>query len=138
MALLHMDGQELSSVREVADAHRIPPAVLGKVMQMLAHKDLIESTLGAHGGYRLKRPLEEMNLMQVHEAIEGPIHLTCCQSEHDHCEQFEVCNIKDPMSRVQVKLLQFISGLKLSDFRPPLHRKLIQPIEELVQTQVAK
>jgi DNA-binding IscR family transcriptional regulator len=74
----------------------------------------------------------------VHEAIEGPIHLTCCQEEHENCEQFEVCNIKGPMSRVQVKLLQFISALKLSDFRQPLKTQVIQPIENFMEIGVAE
>lgn len=138
MALLHMDGLELSSVREIADAHNIPGAVLGKVMQMLAHKDLIESTLGAHGGYRLKRPLEEMNLMQVHEAIEGPVHLTCCQEGEQHCDQFSLCSIKGPMRQVQVKLLQFISDLMLSDFREDPKAGLTQPVEPCAPAGVSQ
>ena len=129
MALLHMDGRELSSVREIADAHNIPGAVLGKVMQMLAHQDVIESTLGAHGGYRLKRPLEEINLLQVHEAIEGPVHLTCCQEGDHHCDQFSLCSIKGPMRQVQGKLLQFITDLMLSDFREDQKARCTRPME---------
>ena len=135
MALLHMDGEELANVREIADAYNIPGAVLGKVMQSLAHYELIESTLGAHGGYRLKRPLEAMNLQQVHEAIEGPVHITCCQENAEFCDQFSTCNIKTPMTRVQTRLVQFIAEVKVSDFRGPLLSEASAP-SDIVSKEV--
>jgi Rrf2 family protein len=58
---------------EIADATGVPVEYLRKIMQRLAHARIVRSERGRAGGFRLRRPANRVNLLQVVEAIEGPI-----------------------------------------------------------------
>jgi Rrf2 family protein len=120
ISLLHISAlkqDELVTSRQIADRYRIPPEALGKVLQSLAHADLIESIQGAKGGYRLLRSLDEIVFGDVIEALEGPIHLTPCACENYVCHQESQCNIKEPVFHFQDQLTRFVFNLSLDTFR---------------------
>ena len=58
---------------EIADATGVPVEYLRKIMQRLAHARIVRSERGRSGGFRLRRPARRVNLLQVVEAIEGPL-----------------------------------------------------------------
>jgi Rrf2 family protein len=123
IALLHLDSvrrQDLVTTKDLAELYHLPVELLGKVMQRLARQGgVVESVQGAHGGYRLARPLEEVTLGNVIEAVEGPVQLTGCQDEPGSCDQYCNCNIREPVIRVQEQLTQFINDICLASFRRP-------------------
>jgi Rrf2 family protein len=120
MSLLYMDSMpnsDLVSAKEIAENFRLPHDLLGKVLQALSKSHLVESVHGSKGGYRLKRPLEELTLGSVLAAIEGPTILAQCQDDPEACVQFCTCNIREPVVRIQAQLNQFVNDIKLSAFR---------------------
>jgi len=120
IALLHLDSVrkgELIPAKEIADQYRIPPDLLGKVMQALAKASLVESVHGAKGGYRLLRALDQATVGEVVEALEGPVQLATCQDDPQACMQFGACNIREPVERIQAQLTKFIHEIRLSAFR---------------------
>ncbi|MBU0678294.1 MAG: Rrf2 family transcriptional regulator [Verrucomicrobia bacterium] len=120
MALLHMDGLRrgnLASAKEVSDQYGIPGELLGKVLQCLAKGGVVESTSGAHGGYRLARKLDEMTLGEVIEAIDGPVHIAACSEDPEACRQYGTCNIKEPVTQMQDQLVAYIYNMNLGQFR---------------------
>lgn len=122
MAILHMDSmgrRDVVAAREISALYNIPPDLLGKVMQALAKAGLIESVHGAQGGYLLSRPLDRITLGDVFEAVEGPLHLVKCYEEPACCEQYEMCNIRDPVMRIQDRVIDYISRVNLAEFRRP-------------------
>ncbi len=70
-------------LREIAAAQGVSPSYLERVLRRLRQAGLIESTRGAHGGYRLARPPEEVTVGQVLRALEGPIAPVACVAEND-------------------------------------------------------
>ena len=50
-------GQPVS-LKAIAEAEGLPLAYLERIVALLKKADLVESTRGAHGGYRLARPAE--------------------------------------------------------------------------------
>lgn len=122
MALLHMEslrGGALATAKDISDAYAIPGELLGKVMQSLARANLVEAILGAHGGYRLRKPLEQVTLGNVIEAVDGPVHFARCHESPDQCGQFHSCNIKEPVMQIHEQLVNFIHGISLASFRAP-------------------
>lgn len=69
----HEDQARCATAREIAGATGVPVEYLRKVLQRLSAARLIRSERGRAGGFRLRRPLERITLLQVVEAIEGPI-----------------------------------------------------------------
>ena len=120
MAVLHMDTltrDEVASAKEISEEYRIPPDLLGKVLQALARSGIAESVHGARGGYRLGRPLSELTLGDIMAAIEGPINIVKCHDHPEECDQYGVCNIRGPVLRMQDQLLSYLRAFRISDFR---------------------
>lgn len=119
MALLHMDeqGDQVVSVAELAALYQIPVEMLGKVMQSLARSGVVTSVHGAHGGYKLGKAVDDLVLGDVLEAVEGPFRLVRCQETPQSCDQYGVCNIREPVLAMQDQLLNYLAGFKLKTFR---------------------
>jgi Rrf2 family protein len=68
----HSAGKPAASHR-VADARGIPERFLLKVLKPLVDARVLLSLKGPHGGYRLARPAKDITLLEVVEAVDGPI-----------------------------------------------------------------
>lgn len=120
MAVLHMDQADegtWTTAAELAATYQIPAELLGKVLQALGRAGILKSAHGAKGGYQLARPMDELVLCDVLEAIEGPFRLVRCQEEPHSCDQYEVCSIREPVLDIQQQLLEYLGGFELKAFR---------------------
>src|SRR5215218_4118539 len=61
------------ALASVAEAETLPLSYLEHLVARLRDTGLVSSTRGAHGGYRLARPAGEIAMLEVVEALEGPI-----------------------------------------------------------------
>jgi Rrf2 family protein len=59
------------STKDLAEFHGIPKEYLSKALQSLSQAELVESTLGPRGGYRLAKAPEQISFLDIVEAIEG-------------------------------------------------------------------
>ena len=78
------DGAEgaPTSLKAIADAEMLPLAYLERIVAMLKKAGFVESTRGAHGGYRLTRDPAEIRMDEVIVALEGQITpMTCFVEE---------------------------------------------------------
>src|SRR6266576_7298508 len=66
-------GSEPVALSAVAEAERLPLSYLEHLVAKLRQAGLVTSTRGAHGGYRLARPAAEIEMLDVVQALEGPI-----------------------------------------------------------------
>lgn len=74
----HPGDDRPTSVRAIADAMAIPPAILPGVMRDLVRAGLALAQAGRGGGYRLARPATEIDILAVIEAIEGDTRRSTC------------------------------------------------------------
>src|SRR5689334_15103584 len=74
-AVVHLAGagDRLMSTRVIAQAQAIPEAYLFKVLLPLVHAGVLVSAKGPNGGYRLARPAGKVTVLEVLEAIDGPV-----------------------------------------------------------------
>jgi Rrf2 family protein len=71
------------SLKAIAEAERLPLAYLEQVVARLKKAGLVMSARGAHGGYWLARPAEQIAMDEVVQALEGTIApMDCFVSEH--------------------------------------------------------
>ncbi len=111
IALMHLARQDesASSAREVATIYGMPQDLLAKVLQKLARSGLVVSRQGMKGGYSLARPAEAITVARVIEVVEGQPSLTQCLTDLGACEQFDTCNIKSPLQRLNDEVLLMLS-----------------------------
>jgi Rrf2 family protein len=62
----------------LAMASEVPTHFLSKVLQILARARLIVAHRGTSGGFALAVPAQQVSVLRVAEAVEGPIALNAC------------------------------------------------------------
>ena len=75
-ALVHMASQKKNdpiASQVIAQARGIDPRFLLKVLKPLVSAQILISAKGPNGGYRLARPPGEVTMLEVIEAVDGPI-----------------------------------------------------------------
>jgi Rrf2 family protein len=68
----HKPSVPLAS-HEIAQAYQIPERFLLKVLKPLVASGVLMSAKGPRGGYRLAKPLAKITMLEVVEAVDGPI-----------------------------------------------------------------
>jgi Rrf2 family protein len=111
------DGQPVS-VKEMAAHRRIPRKFLEKIIQDLIRADLVKSHRGARGGYTLARTPDDVSFRDVIEAVEGPISLNICVTEHRDCLVLSTCNMQRIWQEGQRRMLKYFSDTTLADVLP--------------------
>src|SRR5579871_6104589 len=117
IALKHLavNGPESSSAKEIADTYGIPVALLSKILQKLAKQGFLTSEHGTNGGYKLARDAHEITALEVIRAIDGPIFLTACFTEHGYCCHTDKCIVRDPLQKVHEGILRLLECITIAD-----------------------
>lgn len=88
---------------DIARRQQIPLPYLSQVLGVLVNGDLLISTRGPSGGYRLKKRPEDISLLEVVTLLQGPVTPTQCSggnSEHD-CDRFQGCGLAGVWSQLK-------------------------------------
>jgi Rrf2 family protein len=119
MAMKHLalrGDRASSSAREIAEMYDIPIELMAKVLQRLVRRGLLSSHQGTRGGYQLARVPGQISVADVIQAIDGPVTVTACSSTDDgQCEQFEKCNVRDPLWRVRERILSALGECTIAE-----------------------
>jgi Rrf2 family protein len=73
LALAEIGGEEPVPCSRLAAMGKMPERFLLQILRTLVTHDILRSTRGVEGGYRLSRPSTKISLLQVIEAVEGPM-----------------------------------------------------------------
>jgi Rrf2 family protein len=104
--LARLDPQQRASTSQIAEYQQIPPSFLAKIISQLSIAGIINTSRGARGGVSLARKPEEISLLDVVEAIDGPITLNECTKDPSVCAFGEDCPIHDVWCETQAELVQ--------------------------------
>lgn len=80
-----------TSAAQVARIQSISPTFLGKIVQSLAKSGILATKRGVGGGIALARDPEDITLLQVIEAVGGPLVINECLQSPDSCGQIHDC-----------------------------------------------
>jgi Rrf2 family protein len=119
----HEDGAPVS-LKSIADAEGLPLAYLERIVALLKRAGLVESTRGAHGGYRLARDPADVRMDQVVLALEGAVAPMSCFVEDlpdgskvlcSHHDDGDLCATKLLWMRVQGGVLEALQRTTLAE-----------------------
>lgn len=85
MELMARERDIVFTAKTLAARLNASEAHLAKVFQRLVKTDLVLSHRGPHGGFRLKREPEEITLLEIFNAIEGPVRPDICPMIKETC-----------------------------------------------------
>lgn len=111
--LARLGQEERAATSQVAQEQHIPPSFLAKIISQLSIAGLLHTSRGARGGVTLAREPKEITLLEVIEAIDGPIMLNECVGESGSCTFDEECPLRPVWCEAQNEL---VSRLKNTNF----------------------
>ena len=115
-AILHLariGKNERVATSQIAKEQKIPPSFLIKIISQLTIAGILHTWRGARGGVRLAREPKDITLLEVIEAIDGPIQLNECVEANGNCAFEENCPMRLVWCDAQNEL---IAKLKTSNF----------------------
>ncbi len=83
----------VTMVDEISREKCIPKSFLAKILQKLGKSSIVKSYRGVKGGFQLARPPKEINLLEVIEAIQGPVAMNVCAIDDKRCAFSSTCAI---------------------------------------------
>ena len=113
--LTRLDGSERAATSTIAENHRIPPSFLAKIISQLSIAGLLHTSRGARGGVTLAREPKEITLLEVVEAIDGPIQLNECVGGDGNCSFDNECPLRSVWCETQEKLVTRLKATTFAD-----------------------
>jgi Rrf2 family protein len=108
-------AEDLHSVQEIAAAIELPAPYLGKVVNQLAHRGLLQTVRGPGGGVRLARPPRDISLWDVVEAMESAAEFEGCFLGLGRCNDFNPCALHESWLPVRRSLLEILQTRTLGN-----------------------
>lgn len=87
-------GEQRIATSAIAEEKHIPPSFLAKIISQLSIAGLLHTSRGARGGVTLARDPSEITLLEVVEAIDGPIQLNECVENPAACSFTKNCPMR--------------------------------------------
>jgi Rrf2 family protein len=116
--MIHLASQPDASVVSktlLAKAAEAPESFLSKILQSLARSGLIQARRGVVGGFSLLPRGANASLLDVVQAIDGPIALNVCLTSGSACHRQTVCLAHEVWVRAQSAMLSVLSEAKIAD-----------------------
>jgi Rrf2 family protein len=112
--LLARPATALVRTRDLGERIGASQAHLVKVLQSLARAGLVATERGPRGGARLARPAGEITLLEVYEAVDGPLEASECLLERPICDG-SCCLVGKVLYRMNQEVRQHLGRTTLAD-----------------------
>ena len=103
-----MPAGKMAEMLGASEAHLL------KVLQRMVKAAFIDSVRGPGGGYRLKRPANDISLLEIYETFEGRITADGCLLNKKVCSG-PICALNDFFSKISLQSKKYLAETKLSD-----------------------
>jgi Rrf2 family protein len=111
--LANLEPGKKATTKKISEIQKIPLSFLAKIIAQLTVVGLLETTRGVHGGVSLARDPEVISLLDVVEAIDGPVMVNACVRDDYDCA-IENCNIRPIWQEAQADLINRLKNAKFS------------------------
>jgi Rrf2 family protein len=110
----HGHGEPVA-LRDIAARQSLPKMYLSQLMAPLKSAGLIKSFWGNRGGYVLNRPASEISLLEIIQAVEGPIALLDCVIDPTQCERSGYCEAIGVWRTINQTMVATLEHYSLAD-----------------------
>jgi Rrf2 family protein len=115
-AICDVSNGDVISAKEISDNKNLSFELLAKVLQKLVKAEIIESSQGKKGGYRLNQAANSISVFMIINAIEKNVSLTNCLSkipQNTACCHEDNCCIKDPIAKIQTEIESYFKNTSI-------------------------
>jgi Rrf2 family protein len=110
-----------ASARLLADQEDISYQFASKILQQLHSAGLVDSRMGPKGGFSLSKPPARIELLNVIEAIQGPVKLNKCLLGAKVCPRRPKCAVSGKLLELQEHIEDYLRGITLAEFLKSPH-----------------
>lgn len=123
MACLAGAGDGVLSAQALAERAHLEVPTVSKLLKQLAQAELVVSTRGINGGYRLARAPASITIADIVTAMEGPIGMTECSAHAGICDHESHCGVRVNWRRISQAIAAALESVTLADMvKPPPRR----------------
>ncbi len=117
--LAQIGSERRAATSQIAQQQNIPPSFLAKIVSQLSVAGLLQTSRGARGGVSLARDPEQISILEVVEAIDGPILLNECVSvSGSDCTFGDDCPMRPVWCDAQLELVNRLKSTSFAQFLP--------------------
>ena len=110
---------DVLSAPDLAEHAGLEAPTVAKVLKPLAQAGLVEGFRGANGGYRLARDPAAISLVEIVEAMEGPLGMTECSLHDGQCGIEQSCGVRANWRRINDVVADALRGVSLAEMLQP-------------------
>ena len=111
---------DVLSASELAERAGLEAPTVSKLLKPLAQAGLVEGFRGANGGYRLSRPAGGISLIEIVEAMEGPLGMTECSVHAGNCGIEDHCGVRANWRRINDVVAEALRSVTLAQMLAPV------------------
>ena len=119
LTVLAARPDEVLSASELADQAGLEVPTVAKLLKPLAQAGLVAGFRGSNGGYRLARPASGISLVEIVEAMEGPLGMTECSLHAGACGIEHSCGVRANWRRINDVVADALRGVSLAQMLAP-------------------
>jgi len=119
LTVLAARPDEVLSASELADQAGLEVPTVSKLLKALAQAGLVAGFRGSNGGYRLARPASGISLVEIVEAMEGPLGMTECSLHAGACGIEHSCGVRANWRRINDVVADALRGVSLAQMLAP-------------------
>ncbi len=114
--LAEHQGDGFIALKDVAARQNISKKYLEQIIPLLNRANMLVTTRGYRGGYRLARKPEDYTMAQILRETEGSLApVSCLETEKNGCENWENCATLDVWKGLQETIEHYLSNITLQD-----------------------
>jgi Rrf2 family protein len=117
LQLAQLESEGPVPCSRIANAGKMPERFLLQILRNLVTHGILRSTRGVDGGYALVRPADQISLLEVIEAIEGPYDSTLEMGEG--IPELSQAKLRDALDEVTTTTRRQLEAIKLSQLLKP-------------------
>jgi len=120
---------DVLSAAELAEQAGLEAPTVAKLLKPLAQAGLVAGFRGSNGGYRLARDAAAISLVEIVEAMEGPLGMTECSLHAGNCGIEQSCGVRANWRRINDVVADALRGVTLAQMLvpPPRHSRKAIP-----------
>ncbi|MDD5428182.1 MAG: Rrf2 family transcriptional regulator [Candidatus Omnitrophica bacterium] len=115
LAFIVKEEGRVVAVPELVKALKVPRPFLRKILQRLVKKGFIKSYKGVGGGFRPALPADNIYIVEVAKAFQGPVTLNECLLKKDLCPNRKVCPLKRKIDRIEKHVVSELGKITIAE-----------------------
>ena len=126
-------GRGLLTIDEICAKRGLQKEYLTKIFRQLANAHIVVPMRGKNGGYTLARDPSRITLLDVVQAVEGPLAVNLCQQDPPRCNQTS-CVLHGVWADIQQTMVSRLSSVTLADCVNGASRDVVEGYEPARKT----